>query len=162
MRANCSIFVLIVSALSIPAIVKSEGSDVHNCATSLAKLEQALYDTGKNKLLLNQFFYKEHEPYAKITYHFEDENGNLSQAGEESCKVTYLWATGGFLLIQPPSVFTYTSLFFFHTRRTNFDLDLRLPFECRALVVDATADNETCSCTNRDNSLDQLSQQVHI
>ena len=164
----CGAFLFLLSSL-LPAAVRGDHQPTSrptysDCSTSLSTLEEALYKTGKNKFLLNKFFYRAREeavPYAKITYHFQDEEGQVSNSEEESCKVTYLWATGGFLLMQPPSVFTFTSLFFFHTRRRNFDLDLELPFECQSLVN--TIDNETCSCANRDNNpLDLLSQQVSL
>ena len=155
------ILLLIVILSSLGISVSSDKSSYFDCGTSLFTLEKALYETGINKLSLNQFFYearKESVSYAKITYHFKNENGSTNSSYTDDCTVTYLWATGGFLFIQPPQVFTYTSLFFFHTQRKKFSLDLELPHDCISLV---NVTKNGCSCANLDNNpLDLLSQQV--
>ena len=137
---------IILSAVSSTTGLES-CSNSADCATSLSALENDLYCTSGNRLNLNRYFFPPREeavPFAKVTYHFEG-----------GCNVTYLWAVGGFLLIQPPSIFAYTSLLFFHTRRRDFTLHLSLPQECTPLV------NSQCSCESKDNNpLDVLSQQV--
>ena len=168
-----SLALLVVLSLLLTSTVPATSSEAPNkytdCATSLSTLEAALYNTGDNKVNLNRYFFPPREeavPYAKITYQFEDENGTIPEyansedldEGDCTCGVTYVWAVGGFLLIQPPSIFTYTSLLFFHTRQKSISLRLRLPHACRALV---RGENGTCSCANKDNNpLDVLSQQV--
>lgn len=156
---NVSAVALIALSLLTVTVSKKEGN---NSCNSLAELESALYSTGTNKLKLNKFFYpprKESVPYAKITYQFQDEDGKISDSEMEKCAVTYVWAVGGFLLIQPPSIFTFSSLFFFHTHQKNYSLVLTLPNKCRSLV---NSGNGTCSCANKDNFLDLLSQQVQV
>lgn len=154
---------LMVASLSLAPVCSEKSHNYSGCSSSLSVLEDALYNTGTNKLKLNRYFYpprQEPVPYAKITFKFEDENGNLSDSEDGKCEVTFVWAIGGFLLIQPPSVFTFTSLFFFHTRQNDFSLDLRLPYLCRPLVQEYEIENGTCTCANKDGGLDLLNQQV--
>ena len=130
-----------------------------DCSTSLSTLEKALYETAENKVQLNNYFFPPREefvPYAKVVYTFEGKHGKKESG---SCVVTFVWAIGGFLLIQPPSIFTYSSLYFFHTRiRDDFTLHLTLPHACRPLVEEK---NGRCSCANKENkALDILTQQV--
>ena len=143
-------------------VAGSLGAKDYSECDKLSVLEQALYDLGDNKERMNRFFYPPRQqpvPYVKITYQFEDENGEISN-DESKCEVTYIWVSGGFLLIQPPSIFMYTSLFFYNTRQQNFFFNLRLPYQCRPLVENATIGS--CSCKNRDgNPLDLLTQQVN-
>lgn len=149
-----------LAAVFLPLLAGAEEpTDYGNCNTSLSTLEDALYNTSDNKVKLNAYFFpprKEFVAYAKITYQFEDEDGEVPDMEEEKCKVTYVWAEGGFLLMQPPSVFTFSSLLFFHTRQSDFDLVLTLPRPCKSLV---NQENGTCSC-KKNNALDILNQQV--
>lgn len=157
--------ILWIAAASLAILVAISSAktqkDYNDCSTSLSTLEEALYETGDNKVQLNAYFFPPREefvPYAKIVYTFEDSNGTNPEPETEKCAVTYVWAVGGFLLIQPPSIFSYSSLFFFHTRSHNdFTLRLTLPNACRPLVEE----NGKCSCANKDNNpLDILTQQV--
>ena len=159
-----STILLMLAAVFQPlfAAASSEepSSDYGNCNTSLSTLEAALYSTRDNKVKLNAYFFpprKEFVSYAKITYQFEDEDGEVPDEEEEKCKVTFVWAEGGFLLMQPPSIFTFSSLLFFHTRQSDFDLVLTLPQPCKSLVYQG---NGTCTCGNDSNALDILNQQV--
>lgn len=153
-----------VIAVSLALLVVASSVETQrDCSTSLSILEHALYNTSDNKVRLNAYFFPPREEfvsYAKVVYTFKNENEtNDLLDTDQSCNVTYVWAIGGFLLVQPPSIFTYSSLFFFHTRHSgDFTLRLTLPHACKPLVED----NGTCSCANKDNNpLDLLTQQVN-
>ena len=116
-------------------------SGVCNTCNSLRSLAKALTSNDENMQNLTQVFYPSSRPSAKIlkvTYYFEDEMGE-----RDNCNVTYFWAKGGFLLIQPPSIFQFTSLLFNHkVVGEETSLILTLPSACRHLVLR----NATCSC----------------
>lgn len=81
-----------------------------------------------------------------MTYEFEDIN---------KCNVTYIWAVGGFLLVQPPKIFQLTSLYFSTPANNLTDLVIKLPEDCLPLLGDS------CSCDNEDDTLlDIMTQQV--
>ena len=74
--------------------------------------------------------------------------------------VTYVWSIGGFLFIEPPSVFQFLSLQFSYPANNLTNITLTLPHQCRGLV--STANNDNCSCANDGNTLDILTQQVNL
>lgn len=131
-----------------------------NACDTLESLAQALYSTKHNILHLTSVFYPPRQPgvnFLQVMYSFENATGDL-----DGCDVTYIWAKGGFMLIQPPSVLQYTSLFFSHNVNPNYHLDLRLPNACRHLVTNnGTNNGSECSCNQEeDDILDMLTHQV--
>ena len=123
-----------------------------NCTTRLSVLERALYETDSNERSLNEAFFppgQETSRYIKVTYKFLTDDG---------CEVSYIWSIGGFLLIQPPSVFRFTSLFFSVPANDLTEVNLSLPSQCRLLA----SEGEDCRCNNSEESknLDILTQQV--
>jgi hypothetical protein len=109
-----------------------DGMKSNSCRT-LKSLAQALYDGEGNVLNLTLAFYPPQAPgvnFLHVSYDFEDSNGDVN-----GCTVKYIWAKGGFMLIQPPSILQYTSLLFSHNINKNYQLYLRLPFACRHLVT---------------------------
>ena len=125
-----------------------------NCTTRLSVLERALYETDSNERSLNEAFFppgQETSRYIKVTYKFLTDGGFY-----DGCQVSYIWAIGGFLLIQPPSVFRFTSLFFSNNANNLTEVNLTLPSQCRLLA----SDNCTCSKSEESKNLDILTQQV--
>lgn len=120
-----------------------------DCKNDLRILEEALYQP-ENIKQLNMVFYPSRKPpsrFIKVTYEFGD---------IDKCNVTYFWAVGGFLLIQPPQIFQLTSLYFSIPANELTDLFIKLPPDCLPL-----AGGITCTCLNEDhNLLDILTQQV--
>ena len=127
-----------------------------NCPEQMATLEKALYKTGRNQYELNRIFFPPRQlssRYIKVNYKFL--NNDTSEENNTDCTVQYVWATGGFFLIQPPAVFEFTSLLFSYPANSLEFLNLTLPYECRPLVMNS------CSCSGRDNNeLDILTQHV--
>ena len=147
-------FILFVLALL--AISESCVAGDNNTCNSLKSLASALTSNDDNMQNLTQVFYPPRQPSAKIVkviYYFEDEMGK-----HDDCNVTYFWASGAFLLIQPPSIFQFTSLFFNHkVAGEETTLILTLPNACRHLVLH----NTTCSCDqSNEGVLDLLTHQV--
>lgn len=104
---------------------KSASAVPTNSCNTLNSLAQALYETKDNILNLIRVFYPPNKPRVSFL-RIEYETGDL-----DGCSVTYIWAKGGFLVVQPPKIFQMTSLLFNHIGR-NFDiLKLRLPYDCR-------------------------------
>lgn len=134
----------------------THGQAINDTAcNSVTTLIQKLYDTPGNLLNLNKVFYPAHgkpSNFLRVTYSFQNESGQL-----EDCNVTYLWAEGGFLLIQPPSIFRYTSLQFNYVGINTNDLSLILPSDCRHLVVDKTS---KCKCDDDNDLLDIITLKV--
>ena len=128
---------------------------------SLRSLVQELYNTPGNLLNLNQVFYPPHQPttsFVRVTYSFQNENDEL-----DGCDVLYLWAKGGFLLIQPPSIFRFTSLLFNHGVNEKRNLNLILPNACRHLVErnNSTTNSSECKCdAENEDLLDILTHKV--
>lgn len=120
------------------------------CQNDVTILEQALYRP-ENVIQLNKIFYPPREPptrFIKVKYEFEDIH---------KCNVTYIWAVGGFLLIQPPKIFQLTSLYFSTPANNLTDLSIKLPEECLPLALVG----DSCTCDSKDNTLlDILTQQV--
>ena len=129
-----------------------------NCANDLFVLEKALYGIEGNKFNLTNNFYPSRKiptAFMQVTYRFENESGGISN----DCDVIYWWTSGGFLLVQPPSIFRFSSLFLGNKVDELNTLELTLPYECRRLV--APNEDEKCSCKGEDDRLlDALTQQV--
>lgn len=145
-----------VAVLSI-TLYSAVGEDYNytNCGSDLTVLENALYHfSPENRKHLNRIFYPPRETpsrFIKVHYKFEGHD----------CNVTYIWAIGGFLLMQPPSIFRYTSLYFSNKANNLTDMEIRLPSECRS-IVEPKKDGK-CTCDGDDyNILDMLTQQVGI
>ncbi len=143
---------LLLSGLLAPCI----NARYENCTLKLSVLEEALYETDSNERSLNQAFFpprQETSRYISVTYKFLDDN----------CTVTYIWTIGGFLIIQPPSIFKFTSLLFSTPANNVNELILTLPSQCRELA--GIGGNCSCDSQKNDNqnlNLDILSQQVSM
>ena len=141
-------------ALSVLIVLGS----AKNCTTSLSELETRLYDGLYNQEELHRAFFPQHERtsrFIRVNYVFE------GSALESECTVSYFWAIGGFLLIQPPSVFRFTSLYFSYPANSIDSITLRLPEECLPLVYNEMAQN--CSCAKKGNTLlDILTHHVSL
>ncbi len=140
------------------------------CGTKRSVLLKALFETGDNLYQMGGVFFQpraETSRYIKVTYTFIN-----TTTGIEGCNVTYIWANGGFLLVQPPTIFQFTSLFVSSPANKLKNLNLKLPIECQVLVSD---NDGNCSCKttrrgeiNEDNDnynttiLDRLTQQVNF
>ena len=133
----------------------STATSSNNSCNSLSSLVEALYSTDNNLFQLASVFYplrRSPAIYVTVTYQFVDETGKL-----DDCSIDYIWASSSFLLVQPPHVFQWTSLLFYH-QSTNEDDDiiLTLPAACKYHVPD-------CSCNNQkeDNLLHFMTHQVN-
>ena len=149
------VFLLLVKCISASAVTMN--SSYAGCATKRPVLLRALFETGDNLIELDRIFYPERDlpsRFITVNYHFLDSDGS-----KDDCEVTYYWASGGFLLLQPPTIFIYTSLLFSHPANTLTDMNLALPYDCRELVMNVTEDGN-CSCINP--VLDRLTQQVKL
>ena len=165
---------LLLMTLSFVSLVVAENDiatkcDVGDC-TLLTQLECALYTTDENERKLNQAFFpprKASTRYIKVIYSFDeylddDALYNFDPNVTQNCNVTYIWAIGGFLLIQPPSIFEWTSLLFSYPANDIYELDLTLNVTCKRLVNHNNT-NGTCNCKGEDNNnLDILTQQVSV
>ena len=149
LRLSCIILVLFT-------ISESGVANENSSCNSLRSLALALTSNDENMQKLTRVFYPPRQPSAKIvkvTYYFEDEMGE-----HDDCYVTYFWASGAFLLIQPLSIFQFTSLFFNHVvAGEETTLTITLPYACRYLVLD---DNNTCICNLNEDILDLATHQV--
>ena len=146
-----------VMLVSILVLVSARNSSFQDCNTKLSVLETALYETGNNTLELNRIFFPPNRQTSRfiiIVYLFQNETGEL-----DGCDVSYIWAIGGFLLMQPPTIFQFTSLFFNYPNNDLQELRLQLPYECRPLIITSSSN---CSCfgDNTDLMLNILTQQV--
>lgn len=132
------------------------GTNFSDCSTKLSTLELALFETGNNLFELTQVFYPPStrtSKYIRVTYVFLEHDG-INE--DQDCNVTYIWAVGGFLFFQPPTLFQYNSLFFNYPNNNLTDVPLVLPAECRPLIE---VDGE-CSCRRDSRMLDVLTHQV--
>ena len=131
--------------------------DYSDCASNLGTLESALYEIETNLFELNRIFYSPSllpTPFVRVEYtFFNEENDN------DDCKVTYIWAVGGVLFLQPPTLFKFNSLYFYYPNNELTTLSLRLPFECIPLI---NGTDGVCSCMNDSHMLDILTQQVNV
>lgn len=134
----------------------TNSSEFADCPSRLSTLERALYETGDNVYELNQAFYPPNartSRFIRVSFTFLDEMGE-----EDGCTVTYYWAIGILLFFQPPSLFTYNSLYFNYANNNLDTLYLKLPYECRPLI--SLTSNDECSCVVNSPQLDVLTQQV--
>ena len=157
---NYSVTVVLLSSTLLIALASGQNSDGF-CNTTKA-LAQELYDTDGNVLRMTKAFFpplKAGPKYLLVKYTFLKDDYN------DDCSVTYIWTEGGFLLIQPPWIFQFTSLFFNHVANSKDEyhphLEIKLPPQCQHLVQD----HDGCSCNNgRTNGttdlLDMLTHEV--
>ncbi len=131
--------------------------EIKHC-NRLRDLECALFTKDSNEKRLNQAFFpprKATSRYIRVDYVFN--TSELDKVDGDKCSVTYIWSIGGFLLVQPPSIFQLTSLMFNYPANDIENVVLELPLEC-IHVINA---NRTCSCAHlEDKKLDILTQQV--
>ena len=131
-------------------------ADYENCDSDLGTLEKALFQTGSNLFELNRVFY----PPSLLTTRFIHVNYTFTSDGNEvdTCtNVTYIWAVGEVLFLQPPTLFKINSLFFYYPNNELETLSLELPIECIGLINETDGE---CSCMNDSHMLDILTQQV--
>lgn len=147
-------WVLFLTALPLCTHAATE-TPFGDCASNLSTLEQALFETGNNLFELNRVFF----PPSLLTTRFIHVNYTFIDEDElETCtNVTYLWAIGEVLFLQPPTLFKINSLFFYYPNNELTTVYLQLPIECIELIN--KTDGE-CSCMNDSHMLDILTQQV--
>ncbi len=127
--------------------------DYSDCASNLGTLERALYGVESNLFELNRIFFPPSllpTRFVRVEYTFIDESDN--------CVVTYIWAVGGALFLQPPTLFKLNSLFFYFPNNDLMTLPLKLPVDCITLI---NGTDGVCSCMNDSEMLDILTQQVY-
>ena len=140
---------LVVVLVCLLAVECSSQTDNSNCSTDIKELEKALF-SAENIKQLNKIFYPPRESTSRfITVEYDFEG--------TGCNVKYIWAIGGFLLMQPPKIFQLTSLYFSTLANDLTDLKIVLPKECWPVVH---YKGNTCTCLHDDNILDILTQQV--
>lgn len=133
--------------LVLAVLVSSENQPDTNyteCGTQKFVLLKALFETDGNLYELDRIFsppYDATSRYIKVEYTFADSRGDYGD-----CNATYIWAIGGFLLMQPPGIFQYTSLLVGNPANSLEEMHLKLPYACRSLI-DETNDGG-CSCHN--------------
>ena len=152
LAATCiaALFVIFVPTTTSDA---STG-DFSRCANDLGSLEQALFKTGSNLFELNRIFFPPSllpTRFVRVEYSFMDPSNN------QDCNVTYIWAVGEVLFLQPPSLFKINSLFFYYPNNELTTLHLQLPIECIPLI---NGTDGQCTCRNDSHMLDILTQQV--
>ena len=133
-----------------------DGESFEECASKRDVLLRALFTTGSNLNELDRVFY----PAGQQPSRFIQADYYFNNTGDDNCIVSYFWASGGFLLIQPPSIFQFTSLFFNYPANNLDKIKLTLPQEC-AQLINVTEDGN-CSCREEDSVLERLTQQVGI
>ena len=149
--------VLVLSVANVSTLSGNE-SLFEDCASQMSTLEDALYETGDNIFELNKVFYppsKRTSRFIRVTYIFLDEMGE-----DDGCNVTYIWAIGGFLFFQPPSLFELNSLFFNYPNNNLTRVKVKLPSDCRLLIQQTDPSETGCSCLRDSMRLDILTQQV--
>ena len=124
-----------------------------DCNSNLTILELALYETGNNLFELNRVFY----PPSLLTTRFVKVNYTFANEVDTCTNVTYIWAVGAVLFLQPPTLFKFNSLFFYYPNNELATLSLQLPIECIGLI---NGTDGVCSCENDSHMLDILTQQV--
>jgi len=128
-----------------------------NSCNTLTELEEALYSHGNDNIKSLHYGFFPHAQktsrYLEVDYIFEGSDP------DDECIVHYIWSIGGFLLIQPPSVFRFTSLHFSYPANDIENIELTLPEYCRHLVYKNYTGS--CSCKDEEDTLlDILTQQV--
>ena len=149
--------------LLVAITVASATENYSDCPTSLSTLERALYDTGDNLVQLNRIFFPRNtrtSRFVKVVYTFQDDPDLLYDYS--NCRnVTFFWAIGSFLFFQPPSIFSFTSLFFNYPNNNINDLKLTLPNECKPLIY--SEETQECTCrVNSDTPFHHSSELLHI
>ena len=133
----------------------AQNEGFEGCARKRNILLRALFETGENLNELDRIFY----PGEQLPSRFiEVEYTFITTTGD--CTVSYFWAAGGFLLIQPPKIFHFTSLLFSYPANDLEKLKLTLPKECADLI---NVTNGNCECREgekEDSVLRRLTQQV--
>ena len=129
------------------------GEDYKDCSTNKSTLLKALFDTADNLFQLDTAFASPGEDdhtsrYIKVIYSFADKDGNF----DNKCTVTYIWAIGAFLLIHPPEIFQYTSLYFSTPANDQDNIILKLPYNCRGLINNIITDTCICYRANKKSS----------
>ena len=125
-----------------------------DCDTNLSTLELALFETGNNLFELNRVFY----PPSLLTTRFIKVNYTFEGREVDTCtNVTYIWAVGAVLFLQPPTLFKINSLFFYYPNNELATLHIELPIDCIRLI---NGTDGVCSCENDSHMLDILTQQV--
>ena len=125
---------------------------VLTCANNLPLLESALLHTRDNQIELLKAFYQPRRPpatFVVVHYTFLDEEDHVI------CNKTWMWSSAVFYLIEPPTIFKLTSLFFATPYTTT--ANIIFTHKCRDLVTW----NEDGTCTCKSNTpLDILTQRV--
>lgn len=145
----------VVLLLSASILTTGQSKAYENCTTKRSVLVNALFETGNNLHELDKAFYPQEgrSSYLEVNYKFQNSDGSV----DDDCKVTYIWAVGGFLFLQPPEIFMLTSLFFSLPANDVSEVNLVLPYECRDLVET----NSSCQCNSSSSSqLEMLTHQV--
>ena len=129
-------------------------SEVPNtsCANDLQTLEKILLQTSNNKIELLKAFYQPRQPpatFVTVNYTFLNEEEHVI------CNKLWMWSSAVFYLIEPPTVFKFTSLFFATPYATTVNIVFKN--ECRDLVT--WNEDGTCTCTSN-SLLDILTQRV--
>ncbi len=168
-RMKHGLVYLLGTVLLLPCICAYLASDddasngsYSRCPYSFRVLENALYETEGNLLKMLAIFSparKTQPSFVRVYYAFKEENGAVS-----NCTVQYLWVEGGFLFVQPPKIFQFSSLLFYlkgSRLKEEMNLYLILPFECRPRIKEF--ENGTCTCHDKSNpssALEELTEQV--
>ena len=145
--------VLVISGSS----AQISATNYSDCDANLGTLERALYETEGNLFQLNAIFYPPSllpTRFIKVNYTFINEEDSSMPCTD----VTYIWAVGEILFLQPPTLFKLHSLFFYFPNNELTVLNLKLPVECLPLIEGI--DHE-CTCSNDSMMLDVLTQQVN-
>lgn len=130
----------------------TEGQNT-SCGIDFKMLEKQLLQTD-NRIELLKAFYPPRQPQATfvtVYYTFLDADDNVM------CSKTWLWTSLEFYLIQPPSIFLLTSLFFTIPQDRVTTANIKLKDDCQELVT--WNENGRCNCTNN-SMLDILTQRV--
>ena len=139
-------------------LVTVSQAQYEDCGTKRDVLLEALFKTGTNLFKLDEIFFPPRtltSRYIEVEYIFLNDTG----VDDGTCNVKYIWAIGGFLLVQPPKIFQLTSLLF-STRANELEkLTLELPSACKELVSSETSSECSCAGENK-HALDRLTQQV--
>ena len=125
-----------------------------SCGNDFKTLEKALLQTGNNTLkLLDAFYPPRQHPAIFVTVHytFLDGDGNIT------CNTTWFWSSVESYLIQSPTIFLYTSLFFTIPPDRITTANIIFKDDCQDLVT--WNKKGTCTCTSN-SLLDILTQRV--
>ncbi len=151
--------VIVIVLLSSFTVLSSANNG--KCSTKFSELEKSLYEDGRNLLNMEEAFFPsvgQPSRFLRVQYVFTNEYD------EDDCSVTFFWSVGSFLFLQPPSVFTYTSLLFNFPSNMVSNLTIVLPNECQPLVINNNNNNsDDCTCDKgRITFLDMLTRHVSL